>query len=274
MICIFLAFSFCSNFCENNVVLVAGLTGDVYVFFRQRKVMWSAAGVAAVGATFGYMLWCRDATRDATNVVYADSPSPAFVLPPLPFDKAELAPFISKETVEFHYEKHHRGYVTKLNELTQGSNLAGKSLEQLIVQEKSGKVFNLAAQIWNHTFYWNCLRAAHRPPSAPSADLAAAIDAQFGSFDAFKKQFTEAAVGHFGSGWTWLVRDRASGQLQIVATHDAGCPLTSQQVPLLTCDVWEHAYYIDYRNDRAKYVNNWWQLVNWDFVSAQYRARL
>lgn len=188
----------------------------------------------------------------------------AFSLPDLPWSQDALAPHISAETISYHYGKHHAGYVKKLNAAAESdSSLAGKSLEELITT-KSGKVFNLAAQIWNHTFYWNSLSPSGG--GAPTGKIAAAIDASFGSFEAFKEQFTATAGGHFGSGWAWLVAN-ADGSLAIVDTHDAGCPLTSGQTPILTCDVWEHAYYVDYRNGRPNYIAAWWNLVNWDFAN-------
>jgi len=186
----------------------------------------------------------------------------AFTLPPLPYPKDALAPHISQETVEFHYEKHHRGYVVKLNQLTENTDLAKKTLEDLVTTEK-GKIFNLAAQTWNHTFYWNSLTA--NGGGEPKGKLADAINKSFGSFQVFKTKFTEEAVNHFGSGWVWLVRD-GTNNLSIVSTHDAGCPITEGKHPLVTCDVWEHAYYIDHRNNRAAYIEAWWKLVNWEFA--------
>jgi len=189
----------------------------------------------------------------------------AFLLPQLPYDLEALAPHLSKETLQFHHGKHHAGYVTKLNELAKGTPLEKKSLEEIIKTEK-GKAFNLAAQTWNHTFYWNCL--APKAGGKPHGKIAEAIDHSFGSFDEFKKQFDEAASTHFGSGWAWLVRDDHN-KLSVMATHDAGNPLTEGKTPVLTCDVWEHAYYIDYRNDRPAYIKAWWSLVNWDWANKQ-----
>jgi Fe-Mn family superoxide dismutase len=187
----------------------------------------------------------------------------AFTLPELPYSKDALAPHISQETLEFHHGKHHNGYVTKLNAaVDKDSSLAGKSLEDL-VRSQSGGVFNLAAQTFNHTFYWNSLKPGGG--GEPSGAIADAINKAFGSFSDFKTQFTKAAGGHFGSGWAWLVKEDSG--LAIVDTHDAGCPLTSNKTPILTCDVWEHAYYIDYRNARPKYLEAWWNLVNWDFAN-------
>lgn len=192
----------------------------------------------------------------------------AFELPPLPYADDALEPHISAETISFHYGKHHQTYVTKLNEMVPGTEFEGMSLEEIIMKSEGG-VFNNAAQIWNHTFYWNGLTPNGK--DAVSGDLAAAIDAAFGSFDEFKAKFTASCIGNFGSGWTWLVKN-ADGSLEIVNTANAGCPLTSGQTPLLTCDVWEHAYYIDYRNARPKYVETFWTLVNWDFVAQNFAA--
>jgi len=187
-------------------------------------------------------------------------------LPPLPYAIDALAPHISAETLEFHHGKHHKTYVDNLNKLIPGTEFENLSLED-IVRKSSGGIFNNAAQIWNHTFYWNCL--APKAGGAPSGALAAAIDKAFGSFDTFKEKFGQTAITTFGSGWGWLVKN-ATGGLELVSTSNAGCPLTAGQKPLLTCDVWEHAYYIDYRNLRAKYVESFWNLVNWDFVARNF----
>ncbi|CAM3957118.1 MULTISPECIES: superoxide dismutase [Fe] [Shewanella] len=193
----------------------------------------------------------------------------AFELPALPYAKNALEPHISQETIEYHYGKHHNTYVVKLNGLVEGTELAEKSLEE-IVKTSTGGIFNNAAQIWNHTFYWNCL--APNAGGAATGDIAAAIDAAFGSFDAFKAQFTDAAVNNFGSAWTWLVK-KADGSLAIVNTSNAATPLTEEGVtPLLTVDVWEHAYYIDYRNVRPDYMAAFWNLVNWEFVNSNFAA--
>lgn len=184
-------------------------------------------------------------------------------LPPLPYAKDALAPYISAETLEYHYGKHHQAYVDNLNKLVAGTDLDQLPLEQ-IVQRAQGPIFNNAAQVWNHTFYWNCLRP--KGGGEPTGKLAEAINQAFGSFANFKQQFTQAAVGLFGSGWAWLVKKR-DGSLAIVQTGNAGNPMTTGETPVLTCDVWEHAYYIDYRNARAKYVENFWNLVNWDFAA-------
>ncbi len=191
----------------------------------------------------------------------------AFELPALPYAQDALEPHISAETLEFHYGKHHKTYVDKLNGLAEGTDLAGKSLED-VVKTSEGGVFNNAAQIWNHTFYWHCL--SPNGGGAATGDVAAAIDAAFGSFDKFKEEFTNSAIGNFGSGWTWLVKN-ADGSVAIVNTSNAGTPLTDASVtPLLTVDVWEHAYYIDYRNARPKYMEAFWALVNWEFVNSNF----
>jgi len=189
----------------------------------------------------------------------------AHELPALPYAKDALAPVISQETIEFHYGKHHQTYVTNLNNLIVGTEFENADLES-IVRKAQGGLFNNAAQVWNHTFYWNCLKP--NGGGAPTGKLADAINAAFGSFDAFKTEFTKTAIGTFGSGWAWLVQ-RADGTLALASTSNAATPLTGTDKPLLTCDVWEHAYYVDYRNARPKYVEAFWNLVNWDFVSAQ-----
>lgn len=187
----------------------------------------------------------------------------AFELPALPYAKDALEPHISAETIEYHYGKHHQTYVTKLNGLVEGTDLANKSLEE-IVKTSEGGVFNNAAQIWNHTFYWNCL--SPNGGGEPTGKVAEAINAAFGSFAEFKAQLNDKAVNNFGSSWTWLVK-KADGQLAIVNTSNAGTPLTEEDVtPLLTVDLWEHAYYIDYRNVRPNYLEGFWALVNWEFV--------
>ena len=192
----------------------------------------------------------------------------AFELPALPYAKDALSPHLSAETLEFHHGKHHQTYVTNLNNLVPGTEFDGLSLEE-IIKKSSGGVFNNAAQIWNHTFYWNSL--SPNGGGEPSGVLADAINAKFGSFAGFQEKFTKCAVTTFGSGWAWLVKN-ADGSLALVSTSNAGCPLTTGQVPLLTCDVWEHAYYIDYRNARPKYLEAFWALVNWDFAAANFAA--
>ncbi|HBC6354206.1 TPA: superoxide dismutase [Fe] [Proteus mirabilis] len=188
----------------------------------------------------------------------------SFELPKLPYALDALEPHISKETLEYHYGKHHQTYVTNLNNLVKGTDLENKSLEELIKTTEGG-IFNNAAQVWNHTFYWNCL--APNAGGAPTGKIAEAINKAFGSFEEFKKQFNDAAAKNFGSGWTWLVK-KADGSLTIVNTSNAATPVSGEDKPLLTVDVWEHAYYIDYRNARVKYLEEFWALVNWSFVEA------
>ncbi len=191
----------------------------------------------------------------------------AFKLPTLPYPQDALAPHISAETLEFHYGKHHKSYVDKLNGLAEGTDLANLSLED-VVKSSEGGVFNNAAQIWNHSFYWNCL--SPDGGGVATGAVAEAIDQAFGSFEAFKEAFTGSALGNFGSGWTWLVK-KADGSVAIVNTSNADTPLTDDSAtPLLTVDVWEHAYYIDYRNARPKYMDAFWALVNWDFANANF----
>jgi len=184
-------------------------------------------------------------------------------LPPLPYDPGALAPHLSAETLEFHHGKHHATYVTNLNGLVPGTEFEHLSLEE-IVRRASGPLFNNAAQVWNHTFYWQGL--SPRGGGEPQGPLADAISGAFGSFAAFREQFTKTAVGTFGSGWAWLVLTPA-GKLELASTSNAGTPLTTPNRPLLTCDVWEHAYYIDYRNARPKYVEAFWHLVDWAAVA-------
>jgi Fe-Mn family superoxide dismutase len=189
-------------------------------------------------------------------------------LPELPYALNALAPLLSLETLEFHYGKHHQTYVTNLNNLIKGTEFEQASLED-IIKKSSGGIFNNAAQIWNHTFYWFGL--SPNGGGEPQGDLAAAINAKWGSFEEFKKAFTQTAVGTFGSGWAWLVK-AADGSLELVSTSNAATPFTTDKKPLLTCDVWEHAYYIDYRNSRPNYMEAFWKLVNWDFVAKNFAA--
>ena len=196
----------------------------------------------------------------------------AFELPPLPYDKTALEPHISAQTLDFHHGKHHNAYVTNLNNLIKDSDLAAKPLEEIIaiaakdLPAKQG-VFNNAAQVWNHTFYWFGL--SPNGGGEPTGALAEAINAKWGSFDEFKKAFNAVAAGTFGSGWAWLVK-AADGSLDLVSTSNAATPLTTDKTPLLTCDVWEHAYYIDYRNSRPNYLEGFWKLVNWDVVAKHF----
>ena len=219
-------------------------------FSRRDLLKSAAAGVVAVPFVLG--------TR-------AQAAAREHKLPELPYPRDALAPLISKETLDFHYGKHHAAYVTNLNKLLPGSDFEEASLEE-IVKKAKGPIFNNAAQVWNHTFYWNCL--APKGGGEPEGNLAEAIQKAFGSFAKFKEQFTKAATGQFGSGWAWLVQN-AEGKLAVVATGNAGNPMTEGLKPLLTCDVWEHAYYIDYRNRRPDYVEAFWKLVHWKFVAAQ-----
>ena len=187
-------------------------------------------------------------------------------LPQLPYALDALAPYISKETLEYHYGKHHQAYVTNLNNLIKGTEFENSSLED-IIKKSTGGVFNNAAQVWNHTFYWSSMKP--NGGGAPSGPLADAINAKWGSFDKFKEEFTKCAVGTFGSGWAWLVK-KADGSLDLASTGNAATPITTDAKPLMTCDVWEHAYYIDTRNARPKYVENFWNVVNWDFASQNF----
>ena len=186
----------------------------------------------------------------------------AFELPALPYEKNALEPHISSETLDYHYGKHHATYVTKLNGLVEGTDMESKSLEE-IIKSSEGGVFNNAAQVWNHTFYWHCL--SPNGGGEPTGDLAEAINAKWGSFADFQAAYNDKAVNNFGSSWTWLVKT-ADGSLDIVNTSNAETPISGEEyTPVLTVDLWEHAYYIDYRNARPKYLENFWALVNWEF---------
>jgi superoxide dismutase, Fe-Mn family len=186
----------------------------------------------------------------------------AIALPELPYARNALEPHMSRETLDYHYGKHHKGYVDKLNSLIAGTELEDASLEELVA-ESSGTVFNNAAQVWNHNFFWNCLSPQRRQPSK---ELIKALDS-LGGLESFQQQFDKAAINLFGSGWTWLIKDGANA-LRIVTTSNANTPVREGHVALLTCDVWEHAYYIDHRNDRGAYLKDFWPLVHWDFVAA------
>lgn len=183
-------------------------------------------------------------------------------IPDLPYAKNALAPYISEETINFHYGKHHATYVNKLNGLVNGTEFEKADLKEIIKNSPLGGIFNNAAQVWNHTFYWNSL--SPKGGGSPTGDLSIAIEKSFGSFDEFKNKFTDSAVNNFGSAWTWLVKK--DGNLEILNTSNAGTPIRDNLTPLLTCDVWEHAYYIDYRNLRPKYMEAYWNLVNWNFA--------
>lgn len=193
----------------------------------------------------------------------------AFELPNLPYKLNALEPYISQETLEYHHGKHHRAYVDKLNKLIKGTFLEKKSLEEIIMQSDEG-IFNNAAQSWNHTFYWHCM--SPKGGGDPNGDLALALKEHFGSLEKFKEEFTNSANNHFGSGWAWLVQDK-NGKLEVLSTVNARNPMTEGKKPLLTWDVWEHAYYIDNRNDRPKYVNNFWHIVNWDFATKNFQSK-
>ena len=192
-----------------------------------------------------------------------------FELPPLPYARDALAPLISQETLDYHYGKHHNTYVTNLNNLVVGTVFEEDGRLEDIILQADGVLFNNAAQVWNHSFYWRCL--SPDGGGEPAGELLAAIEAAFGSLAAFKQQFSSSAAGNFGSGWTWLVKQK-DGALAIVNTANAGNPMTDGLIPLLTCDVWEHAYYIDYRNARPAYIEAFWKLVNWEFAAANLAA--
>ena len=193
----------------------------------------------------------------------------SFELPALPYAKDALEPHMSVETLEYHHGKHHNTYVVKLNGLVPGSEYEGKSLEEIITSAPAGPVFNNAAQIWNHTFFWNSL--SPNGGGEPTGALADAINAKWGSFAQFQEAFNDKAVNNFGSSWTWLVKN-ADGSLEIVNTSNAATPLTSGQTAVITVDLWEHAYYIDYRNVRPDYLKGFWALANWEFAAANFAA--
>jgi Fe-Mn family superoxide dismutase len=188
-------------------------------------------------------------------------------LPPLPYDMKALEPHISAETLEYHYGKHHKKYLDTLNSLVRGTDFEDAPLEKIITAAGEGPIFNNAAQVWNHTFYWNCL--SPNGGGQPVGHLAEAIDSSFGSYEAFKEAFTKEAAGLFGSGWVWLLKD-TSNTVSIEPTKDGNNPLTYGQIALLTCDMWEHAYYIDYRNNKASYLDGFWNVVNWDFANSNF----
>ena len=200
----------------------------------------------------------------------------AITLPALPYAHDALEPYLSKETLEFHHDKHHQTYVTNLNNLVKGTDLEGKTLDEIILASaadasKAG-IFNNAAQVWNHTFYWNSMK--QNGGGKPTGALAAKIDEDFGSYDKFAEQFTQAATTQFGSGWAWLVADEVNGKLSIFKTGNADTPLAHGKVAVLTIDVWEHAYYIDFRNVRPKYISTFLEsLVNWDYANAKYAGQ-
>jgi Fe-Mn family superoxide dismutase len=188
----------------------------------------------------------------------------AIELPPLPYDRAALEPHMSAETLDFHYGKHHKAYVDNANKMIEGTEFADMPLVD-IIRRAQGPLFNNVAQVWNHTFFWNCMKP--NGGGEPTGKLADAINLAFGDFATFKDEFSKTCVGTFGSGWGWLVQ-RADGSLALVSTSNANTPIATDDTPLLTCDVWDHAYYIDYRNARPKFVGAFWNLVNWDFVAS------
>lgn len=194
---------------------------------------------------------------------------PMFELPELPFDKNAFGSWTTAETFDYHHGKHHAGYVQKLSAAVLGNDFEGRTLEEVIAgsRGKNQKIFNLAAQHFNHSYFWNCLSSQ---PQTLGGELASAIDRDFGSFEQFKNQFTDVAATHFGSGWAWLVRT-PEGKLSVKGFHDAETPAQTNETPLLTIDVWEHAYYIDHRNDRGSFINGFWGYVNWAFVAQQLR---
>ncbi|KAF7457003.1 superoxide dismutase [Cryptosporidium felis] len=192
-----------------------------------------------------------------------------FTLPALPYDKKALEPVISSETLDYHYGKHHAGYVTKLNSLIVNTEFEKEEDLMKVIMKSSGPIYNNASQIWNHTFYWNCLRSP-MDTNAPTPKVLKLIEESFGNLDSFKDTFVSNALSHFGSGWVWLVVDpNNANKLKIVQTHDGDNPeKLGLGKPILTCDVWEHAYYIDYRNDRNSYVKKFFSIVNWEFVDS------
>lgn len=193
-----------------------------------------------------------------------------FELPNLPFPKDALMPHMSAETLDYHYAKHHKAYVDNLNKLIPGTEFESLKLEE-IIKKSSGSIFNNAAQVWNHTFFWNCL--SPQGGGEPSTAFAEVIEKNFSSVEKFKEQFTDTAVKHFASGWAWLVKDPQTQQLSIRSTANAQTPWTEGLIPILTCDVWEHAYYIDYRNRRADFLASFWKLVNWSFAEKNYTGK-
>lgn len=235
------------------------------------KFSSNAMAVLFGGAVAGMLLFTAGPALGKGPAVKDQKPKDevkkmAFVLPELPFDKIALEPHISAETIDFHWGKHHNAYVTNLNNLVAGTAFEGKTLDEIIMSSEGG-VFNNAAQVWNHTFYWNCMKKDGG--GKPTGKLAEAIDRDFGSFDSFVKEFTAAAMTQFGSGWAWLVLE--DGKLKVTKTGNADLPMKHGQKAILTIDVWEHAYYIDYRNARPKYIETFLQkLVNWDFAAKNF----
>lgn len=234
------------------------LGGNEVKQYRSRRdiLRWAFASVAVASI----LTWRRSMADEQPAM-----PQGPFKLPDLPYPKNALLPYVSAETLHYHHDKHHAAYVKKLNELTVGTKYASMPIEEIIKVSAEGPLYNIAAQHWNHSFYWKCMS----PPGGgePSGALEEGIARNFGSFAAFKKQFSEAAMGQFGSGWAWLVK-KPDGKLAIEKTPNADTPLARGEHPLLTCDVWEHAYYIDYRNERGKYIDAFWKVVNWEWVAS------
>lgn len=193
-----------------------------------------------------------------------------FTLSSLPYPKNALEPYISEKLVTYHYEKHHRNYVNNLNKLISGTEYEGKLLED-IIKTSSGNIFNNASQVWNHTFYWNCLTPRHVKEN--TCQFFQVIERKFGNFKVFKERFIETATTIFGSGWAWLVKNKTN-EIEIRSTSNAGCPIKDGEIPLLVCDIWEHAYYIDYYNQRPIYINAFWKLIDWEFVNNQWQSSL
>lgn len=194
-----------------------------------------------------------------------------FTLPELPYALDALEPVISKETLEYHYGKHHQAYITNLNGLIAGSDFENMPIEDIVARADAGPLFNNSAQSYNHTFYWHGMAAPKGTDNAPTDQVEQAIKESFGDFEAFKTQFSEIAIKHFGSGWAWLLKNK-DGRLEMKGMHDADTPIKDGDTPLLALDVWEHAYYIDYRNKRPDYITAFWQVVNWSFVEKQLLA--
>lgn len=217
------------------------------------------------------MMMVPGAVRAASPATPTKEAQMAITLPPLPYDKAALEPSISAKTLEFHHGKHHNAYVVKTNELIAGTELEGKSLEEIIVaawEKKNQPLFNNSAQVWNHTFFWNCM--APNGGGKPTGKLAAQIEKDFGSYEKFAEEFKAAGIGQFGSGWAWLVSDK-SGKLSVTKTPNAELPLVTGNTAILTCDVWEHAYYLDYQNRRPDFLATFLEkLINWDYANENY----
>lgn len=225
----------------------------------KKSILMIIAGLAVL--LFNTQIYSQQLSINQINAL-----TMPFVLPELPYAMNALEPHISEETLKFHYGKHHQAYVNNLNNLVPGTEFENATLEE-IIKKSEGGIFNNGAQVWNHTFYWNCLTP--NGGGAPEGKLAEAINKKYGSFEAFKEEFTKASVTLFGSGWSWLVKDD-KGNLEIIKASNAGNPLRDGKTPLLTCDVWEHAYYLDRQNARPAYLKEYWELINWKAVSERY----